>query len=78
MLSDVPSDGAFALLRDLVARAEAGVMLDAAHVSSAAELMNASLATADDVEHGIKLRVTRDGIAYQAMIEAWGEDVRCS
>lgn len=38
MLIDIPSDAALALLRDLVAKGDAGIMLHAAHVSLAGEL----------------------------------------
>jgi hypothetical protein len=48
-------------------------MLHAAHVSPAGELTKAGLAAAEDVERGIKLRATPDGIVYQNMIEEWAK-----
>jgi hypothetical protein len=74
VLIDVPSDAALALLRDLVAKADAGMMLHAAHVSPAGELTKTGLAAAKDVERGIKLRATPAGIAYQHMIEEWAAE----
>jgi hypothetical protein len=74
MAIDVPSDAALALLRDLVARAESGMMLHAAFVWPAGELVGAGCAVAKDVERGVELRATPSGIAYQHIIEEWAED----
>ena len=46
MQIDVPSDAALDLLRDLMAQAESGMMLHAAHVSPAGEFIEAGLAAA--------------------------------
>ena len=74
MVIDVPSDAALTLLRDLVAGAASGMMLQAAHVAPAGELVHADLAAANDVERGIELRATQKGIAYQHEIEEWAEE----
>ncbi|MBX9846116.1 MAG: hypothetical protein K2Z80_30365 [Xanthobacteraceae bacterium] len=74
MLTDVPSDAALALLRDLVAKVDSGIVLRAAHLSAAGELTKAGLAAANDFEHGVKLRATPDGIAYQHEIEEWADE----
>ncbi|MDA9505093.1 hypothetical protein XI09_10405 [Bradyrhizobium sp. CCBAU 11386] len=51
-----------ALLRDLTAKADAGMMLHATHVSPAGELTRAGLAAAKDVERGIQLRAAPAGL----------------
>jgi hypothetical protein len=74
MHDKIPSDPALVLLRDLVARTDCGIMLDAGLVALAGELIRAGYAVAKDVERGIELRATACGIGFQEMVEEYAAE----
>ena len=73
---DVPSDAAFALLREAVAEAQydIGVVLRAGLVVPAAELIRAGYAVARDEDRGIELYATPFGIGYLSEIDDMSEE----
>ena len=71
---DVPSDAALTLLRDLVAKASAGLVVHATRIAAAGQLIEAGYAIATDIDRGVELRASQAGIAYQHMIEDWAAE----
>jgi hypothetical protein len=59
----VPSGAVLTLLRDLVAKASAGLMLQATRIAAAGQLVEAGYAIATDIDRGIELRASQTTIS---------------
>jgi hypothetical protein len=61
-------------LRDLVAEASAGIIVNATRIAAAGHLIEAGYAIATDIDGGVQLRASQAGVAYQHMIEEWAAE----
>jgi hypothetical protein len=74
MPTDVSSDAALTLLRDLVAEASSGIVVRATLIAAAEQLIEAGYAIATNIDGGVELRGSQARVAYQHMIEEWAAE----